>query len=166
MSTDETIAKLHQRFGTDLVDSTFRDNRRVIAPADRVHDVLKLLRNERQFDFLVDITAIDYLEYPDAIDRFGVVYLVSSTKHAERLIVKTFVNLPEPELPTATDLWKGANWMEREVYDMYGIRFVGHPDLRRILMPDEFVSYPLRKDYPLKGMGERHNFPVITRAES
>ncbi len=131
-----------------------------------MHDVLKLLRNERQFDFLVDLTAIDYLEYPDAIDRFGVVYLVSSTKHAERLIVKTFVNPPDPDLPTATDLWKGANWMEREVFDMYGIVFHGHPDLRRILMPDEFVSYPLRKDYPLKGMGERHNFPVITRAES
>jgi NADH-quinone oxidoreductase subunit C len=69
-------------------------------------------------------------------------------------------------LPSVFPLWKGADWMEREVYDMYGIEFVGHPDLRRILMPEEFTSYPLRKDYPLRGRGERHNFAALTRAES
>ena len=77
-----------------------------------------------------------------------------------------FVNDPDPELPSAVPLWKGADWMEREVYDMYGVRFHGHPDLRRILMPAEFTAHPLRKDYPLRGLGERHNFPAITRAES
>ena len=79
--------------------------------------------------------------------------------------MKTFVNDPDPELPSAYPLWKGAEWLEREVYDMYGIRFAGHPDLRRILMPEEFTAYPLRKDYPLRGKGERHNLPVLTRAE-
>ena len=63
-------------------------------------------------------------------------------------------------------LWRGADWHERETYDMFGIIFEGHPDLRRILMPDEFTAFPLRKDYPLRGRGERHNFPRITRAES
>ena len=80
--------------------------------------------------------------------------------------MKTHLNLPEVELPSVYPLWKSADWMEREVYDMFGITFEGHPDLRRILMPDEFTAFPLRKDYPLKGRGERHNFPVITRAES
>ena len=100
------------------------------------------------------------------MNRFGVVYLLLSTSANIRLIVKTFVNPPEPSLPTATDLWRGADWMEREVYDMYGVVFDGHPDLRRILMPDEFAAFPLRKDYPLRGRGERHNFPYLTRAES
>ena len=76
------------------------------------------------------------------------------------------MNDPDPELPSVVHLWRGADWMEREVYDMYGVRFDGHPDLRRILMPAEFTSFPLRKDYPLRGLGERHNFPTITRAES
>jgi NADH-quinone oxidoreductase subunit C len=84
----------------------------------------------------------------------------------DRLIVKTLINDPTPTLPTVTTLWMGADWMEREVYDMFGITFTGHHDLRRILMPDEFSAFPLRKDYPLKGRGERHNFPVITRSES
>ena len=70
------------------------------------------------------------------------------------------------EVRSCWDLWRGANWLEREVYDMFGVVFLGHPDLRRILMPDEFTSYPLRKDYPLRGRGERHNFPRITREQS
>ena len=69
-------------------------------------------------------------------------------------------------MPSVVPLWKGADWMEREVYDMFGIVFDGHPDLRRILMPDEFTAFPLRKDYPLRGRGERHNFPGLTRAEA
>jgi NADH-quinone oxidoreductase subunit C len=76
------------------------------------------------------------------------------------------LNEPNLKLPSVYSLWKGADWMEREVYDMYGIRFENHPNLLRILMPQEFAAYPLRKDYPLRGRGERHNFPVITRAES
>ena len=70
------------------------------------------------------------------------------------------------DVAVGVPLWKGADWMEREVYDMYGVVFDGHPDLRRILMPDEFTAFPLRKDYPMRGRGERHNFPVITRAEA
>jgi NADH-quinone oxidoreductase subunit C len=150
----------------DLVTSEFRDNRRIVANAAQVFDVLQALKTEHGFDLLFELTAADYLKYPNATDRFGVVYGLMNTTTGERLFVKTWLNEPDLTLPSVFSLWKGADWLEREVYDMYGILFAGHPDLRRILMPDAFTSYPLRKDYPLRGRGERHNFPVITRAES
>jgi NADH-quinone oxidoreductase subunit C len=146
--------------------SEFRDNRRIIVAPDALYKTLECLKNKCGFDMLVDITAVDYLHYPDAKDRFGVIYDLLSTANGERLYVKTFLNEPDLTIPSAFPLWRGANWMEREVYDMFGIRFEGHPDLRRILMPPEFTAFPLRKDYPLRGRGERHNFPMITRAES
>ncbi len=158
---------LRQRFGADsFTTSEFRDNRRVIVKAEQVFDFLKCLKDECGFDMLAELTAVDYLNYPNARDRFGVIYVLLNTQSGERVVVKTHLNEPELMLPSAFPLWKGADWLEREVYDMYGIVFDGHPDLRRILMPEAFTSYPLRKDYPLRGRGERHNFPVITRAES
>ena len=160
------IVALNEQFGSELNVSEFRDNRRVSVPASRVHALLEHLKNKLGFDYLVDLTAVDYLEYPDATDRFGVVYCLLSMQTGERLIVKTFINDPQPSLPSVYGLWRGSDWMEREVFDMFGITFVGHPDLRRILSPDEFTAHPLRKDYPIKGRGERHNFPVLTRAES
>jgi len=152
--------------GADLAFSQFRDNHRIVVPAAKLFEILAFLKNEQHFDMLAEVTAVDYLEYEGAKDRFGVVYVLVSTTSGERLVIKTFVNDPEPLLPSVYSLWKSADWLEREVYDMFGIRFSGHPDLRRILTPDEFTGYPLRKDYPLKGRGERHNFPVLTRAES
>jgi NADH-quinone oxidoreductase subunit C len=160
------LQTLHDRFGYDITESKFRDNRRIIVPSDKVYFVLEHLWREQGFDMLVEMTAVDYLEYPNATDRFGVIYCLLNTITGERLIVKTFLNPPELQLPSVYPLWRSADWLEREVYDMYGITFAGHPDLRRILMPEEFTAFPLRKDYPLKGRGERHNFPVITRAES
>jgi NADH-quinone oxidoreductase subunit C len=134
-------------------------------PADRLFEAMAALRDFGGFDFLSDVTAVDYLHYPDATDRYGVVYLLSNTTTGERVVVKTFVNDPNPTLPSVYPLWKTADWTEREVYDLYGITFTGHPDLRRIMMPDGFAGHPLRKDYPLRGYGERHNHPVLTRAE-
>jgi NADH-quinone oxidoreductase subunit C len=163
MST--AIDKLKAAFGDAVGTSEFRDNRRVTVPAESVFAALKLLK-DAGFDFLSDVGGVDYLGYPDATDRFAVVYSLINMTSGERLFVKTFVNDPDPELPSVYPLWKGADWMEREVFDMFGIRFVGHPDLRRILMPDAFEDFPLRKDYPLRGHGERHNLPVLTRAES
>jgi NADH-quinone oxidoreductase subunit C len=157
---------LQAKFGTDLRESTFRDNRRIDVPAGKLFEVLSSLRNDHGFDMLVDLTAVDYLEYEGATDRFGVVYLLLCMATGERLIIRTGVNLPAAELPSVYSLWRGSDWMEREVFDMFGIVFQGHPDLRRILMPEEFSAFPLRKDYPLKGRGERHNFPVITRSGS
>lgn len=160
------LKTLHDRFGYDITESAFRDNRRLVVPCGKVYFVLEFLWKELGFDMLLELTAVDYLEYPDATDRFGVVYGLLNTETGERLIIKTPLNPPDLKLPSVYPLWRAADWMEREVFDMYGIEFAGHPDLRRILMPDEFTAFPLRKDYPLRGRGERHNFPVITRAES
>jgi NADH-quinone oxidoreductase subunit C len=160
-------ATLQARFGSDSFQaSQFRDNRRIVVSPDRLFEFLKCLKEECGFDMLAELAAADYINYPNARDRFGVMYVLTNSVSGERLVVKTFVNEPEPALPSAYSLWKAANWLEREAFDMYGIVFEGHPDLRRILMPEEFTSFPLRKDYPLRGRGERHNFPVITRAES
>ncbi len=167
MSHEPTLNTLRDKLGADaFTTSEFRDNFRVMVPPPRLHDCLAALKTACGFDMLIDITAADYLKYPEARDRFGVIYALLNTTTGERLYVKTFLNEPDLTIPTAFDLWKGADWMEREVYDMFGIVFAGHPDLRRILMPEEFTAFPLRKDYPLRGRGERHNFPVITRAES
>lgn len=162
----DTIVTALKTKHPDLTTSEFRDNRRIHVTPAILFDVLKTLKEEHAFDMLFELTAADYLKYPNATDRYGVVYGLLNTQTGERIYVRTFVNDPEPTLPSAFPLWKGADWLEREVYDMYGIVFAGHPDLRRILMPEAFASFPLRKDYPLRGRGERHNFPVITRAES
>ena len=145
--------------------SEFRGDARAVVPRDELYAVLKFLRDEQGYDMLVDITCVDYLGYRDAEDRFGLVYLLANTKTNERITVRAFVNEPDLTMPSAVPLWEGANWLEREVWDMFGIRFEGHPDLRRILMPEEFTAFPLRKDYPLQGRGERHNFPVLHRAD-
>jgi NADH-quinone oxidoreductase subunit C len=145
--------------------SEFRDETRAVVPRDELAAVLAFLRDARGFDLLVDITCVDYLNYRGAEDRFGLVYLLANTATNERLTLRVFVNEPDLSVPSAVPLWEGANWLEREVWDMFGIRFEGHPDLRRILMPEEFTAFPLRKDYPLQGRGERHNFPVLQRKE-
>ena len=146
--------------------SEFRGALRIVVPSPRILEALRALKDRCGYDLLADVTCVDYLDYRGAKDRFGLVYVLASTAANRRVIVRTFVNDPEPAVPTATGLWAGAEWLEREVWDLFGIRFEGHPDLRRIVLPEPFVGHPLRKDYPLQGLGERHNFPVITRAES
>ncbi len=164
MIDPQTIAAVSQQFPA-LRWSEFRADSRAVVPRDQLADVLTFLRDERGFDLLVDITCVDYLNYRGAEDRFGLVYLLAGTQTNERITLRVYLNEPELSVPSAVPLWQGANWLEREVYDMFGIDFVEHPDLRRILMPEEFTAYPLRKDYPLQGRGERHNFPVLHRAE-
>lgn len=158
---------LRERLGPDgFTTSSFRDNRRLVVTPDRLVTALTCLKDTCGFDMLADLTAVDYLHYPDARDRFAIVYALVNTTSGERVYVKTYLNEPDLAVPSAFSLWKGADWMEREVYDMYGIVFEGHPDLRRILLPEEFVAFPMRKDYPLRGRGERHNFQTVTRSES
>jgi NADH-quinone oxidoreductase subunit C len=164
---ERTLALLWERFGRDLFQlSRFRDNLRVIVPSDRVFEVLRFLKEEARFDMLMDVTAVDYLYYPGSTKRFGVIWSLLSTATGERLFVKTYLDEPDLVLPSVYGLWRAADWLEREVYDMFGIRFTGHPNLKRILLPQEFVAYPLRKDYPLRGLGERHNFRRLSREES
>jgi NADH-quinone oxidoreductase subunit C len=167
MNHDEILNRMRQKLGADaFTTSEFRDNKRVIVAPARLFEIMQFLKEQCGFDMLAELTAVDYLRYPAARDRFGVIYCLLNTQSGVRLFVKTHLNEPELALPSVYPLWKGADWLEREVYDMYGIEFEGHPDLRRILMPEEFTAFPLRKDYPLRGRGERHNFPVISRAES
>jgi NADH-quinone oxidoreductase subunit C len=166
MTYDEIVEKLKTRFGADgFTTSAFRDNRRFIVPAKDIYPFLEFLRNTCGFDMLAELAGIDYLQYPEAKDRYGVVYGLLNCQTGLRMFVKTYVNDPDPTIRSVYSLWRGADWLEREVYDMYGITFEGHPNLRRILMPEESTCYPLRKDYPMRGRGERHNFPVLTRAE-
>lgn len=105
------------------------------------------------FNFLVDITAVDWLDLRQT--RFEVVYQLLSLTNLWRLTIKAAVSEDKPEVASATPLWNAANFLEREVWDMFGLRFTGHPDLRRILMYDEFVGHPLRKDYPVQGKQPR-----------
>ena len=133
----DAVQDTHARLG----DAT------AVVDAARIVPVMRFLRDTREieFDMLVDLTAVDYLgEEP----RFEVVYHLYSVGRNHRLRVKARVPEEPAEIDTVTGLWSSANWMEREVYDMYGIRFRGHPDLRRLLLYEEFEGHPLRKDYP------------------
>jgi NADH-quinone oxidoreductase subunit C len=135
--------------GLELGDAVVRINR------DRALDFFKLLKLDAEFQFnmLSDLTAIDWMDQKQ--ERFEVVYHLLSLTKLHRLRVRVFVPEQAPELDSVTSLWAGANFMEREAWDMYGVVFKGHPDLRRILMYDEFKGHPLRKDYPVQGKQPR-----------
>jgi len=124
----------------------------LVVPVSRLLDVAGHLRDaaDARFDFLSDLTATDW---PPRADRFDVVYCLYSTRHRHRVRLKVMAGELTP-VPSATALWPAANWLEREVFDMFGVNFTGHPDRRRILMPDEWQGHPQRKDYPLEGPGE------------
>ena len=163
------LSVLERVLGTAPETSSFADNLRIFVPADRLIEALTALRDECGFRMLAELGATDYLGYPGrdpGRPRFEVHYVLRNLDENRKLVVKVGVEDPDAALPSAVSLWLGADWMEREVFDMFGIRFEGHPDLRRILMPDEFAAFPLRKDYPLRGRGERHNFPRLTRGQS
>ena len=161
--------KLKSRFGERMLKFSAPArglNQRVEVPVENLYAVCEFLKQECCFDFLSDVTCVDYLHYRNARDRFGLTYVIRSTETNQMLILRSYLNEPDLNVKSVCSLWKGADWLEREVYDMFGIVFDGHPDLRRILLPAEFVDYPLRKDYPLRGRGERHNFERITRNQS
>jgi NADH-quinone oxidoreductase subunit C len=130
----------------------FRGDATVVVAPERIVEVVTKLRDEPafRFDFLSDLSAVDYLPHGRE-PRFEVVYHLYSTEHHHRLRVKAPVTEEDPLVPTVTGLWPIADWLEREVWDMFGIRFEGHPDLRRLLMYEAFQGHPLRKDYPLHG---------------
>lgn len=133
--------------------------------AARIAEIGRYLHDDpaMAFDHITDVCSVDY---PDAPERFEVVYQLLSIPHRTRLRVKARVTADHPSLPSVTGIWKGAEFMEREVFDLMGIRFEGHPDLRRILMPDDYdEGHPLRKDFPAEGRGWRGSFPFIPRLD-
>ena len=166
MSIDSKILENVMSRFDGIQQSRFRDQTRIVVSRDQLFEIMATLKDQHQFDLLVDITCVDYLNYRGATNRFGLVYLLASTDTDQRLTIRVMLDESDTEVASLTELWEGANWMEREVWDMFGIRFRGHPDLRRILLPEEFSAHPLRKDYPLQGRGERHNFPVLTRNQT
>jgi NADH-quinone oxidoreductase subunit C len=150
----EILQRLQSRFGAAVVD-THEQHGDATAVLDRgaLLEALRFCRDEPglTFDVLMDLTAADYLTYPGREDgpRFEVVYHLYSLSHNHRVRLKVGLDEDDAVVPTAVALWPIANWLEREVWDMFGVRFEGHPDLRRLLMYEEFVGHPLRKDYPI-----------------
>ena len=124
----------------------------VVAPSS-IRDVLCFLRDDpaRAFSALIDVTAVDRTPADGVIE---VIYVLRAPSHGEKIVVKSKVPTDAPRLPSVTSLWHAADWAEREVYDMFGVNFAGHPDLRRILLPEDWQGFPQRKDYPLEGPGE------------
>jgi NADH-quinone oxidoreductase subunit C len=115
---------------------------------DHIHEVLAFLKSdpEMNFHFLTDLTGIQTADEK----QLGVIYHLHNMVKNNRVRIKTFFDINKPEIPSATDLWPGANWMERETYDFFGVKFKGHPNLKRILNVDEMDIHPLRKEYPLE----------------
>jgi len=164
---------------------SLRDMVTVVVPRENIVEVCRFLRDDPKlrYDMLFELNGVDYLNYPGAAHRFGINYGLLSIPNNNRLWLKVFLDPHRPTTPgqdvrdedamekgdpglkvdSLTPIWPGAEWMEREAYDMFGFIFTGHPDLRRILTWNGYGSYPLRKDYPLRGIGERENYKIVTR---
>jgi NADH-quinone oxidoreductase subunit C len=147
-----TVSKVRERFPQAVVDTVeFRGDQTIIVRPENLVEVCTFLKKNLQYEMLETITAVDWL---DRVPRFDVVYQLLSLSN--RCFVSLKVRVGErgeqnPEVPTVTGVWPGANWYERETYDLFGIVFTDHPRLERILMPADWTTYPLRKDYPLTG---------------
>ncbi len=148
MSESITIRKLKEKFADSIIEVSDRlEQDAVVLAKSALVEAAAFLKQDPDLDYcyLMDLTAVDYLKRRP---RFELVCLFYSIRHNHRVRLKVPLAGDPPKAPTLCGLWKSANWYEREVYDMFGIEFEGHPDLRRILMYDEFKGYPLRKDYP------------------
>ena len=141
----ELTRRLKQTYRKGLEAWSYVGQNYLVVDRDIVHDVLHILRDDEGFDYCVDLTAV---HYPKNEKQFEIVYILYSFPKNERIRVKTSIAEGEA-VPTVTDLWVTADWLEREVFDMFGITFTGHPNLKRILLPDGWKGYPLRKDYPI-----------------
>ena len=148
------LDRLRTRFGAAVVEThAHRGDHTAVVERAAIVDVLRVCRDDADlaFDMLSDLTAVDYLKFPGREDgpRFEVVYHLYSLAHNHRVRLKVRVDEDDAVVPTAVSIWPIANWLEREVWDMFGIRFDGHPDPRRLLMYEQFVGHALRKDYPI-----------------
>ena len=162
MYLPKILTRIEDKFSDSTLDTT------KFVGEDIIHikgfsnlDILKLFK-DNGFNFLADMTAIDNLTL-GGFERFSVVYHLLSHETKERVTVKAYVPENQPELPSAESLWKTADWQEREIYDLFGISFTGHPNMTRIMNPDDYKGHPLRKDYPRLGRKERDNFSKVKR---
>jgi NADH-quinone oxidoreductase subunit C len=157
---NETIIARLKAFSPDsiLATNVFRDDLTVTVRKADIVRIGEFLRDtpELAFDMIIDVLGVDMYR-PE--HRFEVVYNVYSLKNKAYVRLKVLVDEADPTVPTVTGVWPGANWHERETYDMYGVKFSGHPDLRRMYMPEEFEYYPLRKDFPTMGIPDSLPLP-------
>lgn len=148
-SEEKNLPRVRELLGDKVLEShCHRGDETIVVPAESIAETLEALRSDTDLDLevLMDLCGVDRLpERP----RFEVVYHMASIRKRHRLRVKVRVDERDPVVPTVSTLWPGANWFERETWDMFGIRFDGHLDLRRILMYEQFEGHPLRKDYPV-----------------
>lgn len=147
-----TVETIREKFPQAVVEtSEFRDEQTIVLKSESLVAVCAYLQKRLRYDFLSTVTAVDW---PDRVPRYDVVYHLLSLQNQCVLRLKVCVgerSEEHPSVPTVTGIWPAANWYEREIYDLFGITFTGHPDLRRILMPMDWTTHPLRKDYPLTG---------------
>src|ERR1700691_1694267 len=137
------IAKLKGSYGSGIEPLTYAGQNYMVVDRSLIPEILQVLRNEEQFDYCVDITAV---HYPTRERQFEVIWVLYSFARNERVRVKTQI-VDGASLPSSVPIWAGANWLEREVFEIFGIKFDGHPDMKRILLPDGWKGHPLRKDY-------------------
>ncbi len=150
ISNQQVIQSLTSRFGERITVPTEPFGLLTFGTsAENIHEVLRFLKedSELKFNYLTDITGI---HFPELELSIGVIYHLHSLTNNIRVRIKVFIDGNDPKIPTATTLWEGANWMERETYDFFGINFVGHPNLVRILNVDEMTVFPMRREYPLE----------------
>lgn len=150
VENNRAVVKLKEQFAGSIVDvKEFRGEVTVTVKKEDILPILRFLKQSLQYNMLTDVTAVDYLGKKD--ERFMVVYQLFSLSNKDRLRIKAAVSESDGRIQSATQVWGTANWLEREVYDLFGIVFENHPDLRRILMTPDWEGHPLRKDYPLQG---------------
>jgi NADH-quinone oxidoreductase subunit C len=150
MNTSSTLDYIRERLGPRVLGTDrFRSDEIVILDREALRESFRVFKDDASlnFDFLTDITAVDYWKRKEP--RFEVVYHLASIRERRRIRIKVPVPESDPAVESLTPLWAGANFLEREVWDLFGIRFLSHPDLRRILLYEEFEGHPLRKDYPV-----------------
>jgi len=153
------LERLSERFPTFVLRTGSEQGEFfAVVKGDRAHEILHFLKEdpEARFEFLIDLCGVDRIKLEETL-RFEVVYHLYSLTHNHRIRVRAQVSESDPRISSVTDLWKGADWFERECWEMFGIRFDGHPNLKHLLLFDSFEGHPLRKDYPIE---KRQKIPM------
>lgn len=167
MADQLIFEKVKGNFPDEVLDSyEFRGDKVLCLKRDNILEVMEFLNTDSEliFDHLADVTAIDYLEHSEPQpERFAVIYQLYSHEFKHELTIKVYIPEEDLHLDSVYSIWKTADWLERETYEMFGIHFKHHPNLKKLLLPDDFKGFPERKDFPLKGIGYRENFPIYSR---